>query len=983
MAMPGPVKRRKRASLVCNRCKRRKIKCDKKKPCSSCKKVDHPCAYESTWAPELQGPQSLGKQVDSRHYRAASNQNLMETISPEESVPDSVPGNMFPEVLLPFSQSTEEMVLLSKKKYDQLTSSKEHDATRGDFQAVIAPITVGNLGHQAFNANVGLVQTPLHDELTPGNIFYETQGAKQVRFEPHVTKLVKNDFLGVNPFQEYGETFSLLDSFTLTAVENPSQIDHNGAFSWRTLQKKDPWLIQLLQFIGDESFDQAKQSSLNDLSHVDPRAQALKMGSCENANQQKSSSKRFPSMLSSPQSQSESWLQSTDANALGLMLYEDDVEFNIRLIHQLRRMIPKRRTVWLLVRRYFCYLYPFAPYVDEYDFRQVISRIIGDESYEDLEIEISLKSKADIINISVLMVMIRFSYVSLFSNRVSANEVILNSDDPRLEELRFLFKNPVNLHCIEFGHRCLHQMLFQKIINIPLLQLTLFLRTYSYLAPEEGDDCNGSNSQIFNSLLVQIGYILGINRDPSHYPGSLNPRQAQFIRKMWTHLNVSDVFQGYRYGNPLSTNPSLSDTRLPIREENNENIFDKDLDHSVTRVLNFSDILSGGAMRNLIDLTLDVKNQVSLPHYTSLLNQIETSSGSVLGNLRDYLRPLEVQKNSYSYGKLVKCALLLSLNSFFLTNLSHLVAYYRDRQNVSLFSYYYKKMMFFCINEILPVIPAFVTKLEDIFGEGVSIWMNPLIIDALYRVNEVIISSITASSSYILREIQSPDHKTKLAEPEYFTHFQKLCKLVVLLEKLSKICIAAEAIMSNRYYFAWRVFKNHQKLMHALSDANFYRFTNSRPWSTAGPHNLNSLQLQDLIDLLKSNVLFLEKQIAENLKEFCVEHFLTKSSRVEAPSVLRTEPVERDGPLSLLDKSSAASHDSSATLGKKEATPSVSENTAPDIHNMFELDLFMLDDLDVFNNDEVDHLWSNMSNQRMQKQNGIDDLLWQGFDHFN
>lgn len=942
--------------------------------------MDHPCAYESTWAPELQGPRSLSESSESLNFQTADKQKLLKAIRPEEHSNDGMPGNMLADVLLSFSQSTEEMILLPKRKYDQLTYAKEHDATIDDFQAVIAPITVGNLGHQAFNANVGLVQTPLHDDQTPGNIFYETQGAQQVRFEPHVTKLVKNDFLGVNPFQEYGERLCLLDSFTLDYHGNPTRIDHNGAFSWRNLQKKDFWLMRLLEFVGDETVsEETRRTSFGNAAHEDAQTNINRAGLYDEEAQQKLPSKRIPSTFHSPQSQTQSWLQSTDANALGLMLYEDDVEFNIRLIQQLRQMIPKKRTVWLLVRRYFCYLYPFAPYVDEHDFRQVISRIIGQESFEDLEVEFCLKSKVDIINISVLLVMIRFSYVSLFSNRVSANEVILNSNDPKLEELRFLFKNPVNLHCIEFGHRCLHQMLFQKITNIPLLQLTLFLRTYSYLAPEEGDDCNGSNSQIFNSLLVQIAYILGINRDPTQYPGSVNPRQAQFIRKMWAHLNVSDVFQGYRYGNPISTNPSLGDTKLPFLEENNENIFDKELDRSVTRVLNFSDILSGGAMRNLIDLTLDVKSPVSLPHFTSLLNLIETSAGSVLGNLRDYLRPLEIQKASYSYGKLVKCALLLSLNSFFLTNLSHLVAYYRDKNNVSLFSYYYKKMIFFSINEILPVIPTFVTKLEEIFGEGVSVWMNPLIIDALYRVNEVIISSITASSSYILRERQLPNHQAKLTDPEYFTHFQKLCKLVVLLEKLSKICLVAESIMSNRYYFAWRVFKSHQKLMHALSDANFHRYASSKPWAAAGPHNLNSLQLQELIDILKTNVHFLERQIAENLKEFCVEQFLTKSSRVEVPSVLRTEQAEKENLQSSTTGQSTNSIASSA-LGKEEVASSISEDTSSDIQNMFELDLFMLDDFDVFNNDEIDHLWSHMSNQRMHKQNGIDDFLWQGFD---
>ncbi|PVH16940.1 uncharacterized protein CXQ87_004498 [Candidozyma duobushaemuli] len=164
---------------------------------------------------------------ESLNFQTADKQKLLKAIKPEEPN-DGLPGDMLADISSSFSQSTEEMILLPKRKYDQLTYAKEHDATIDDFQAVIAPITVGNSGHQAFNANVGLVQTPLHDGSTPGNIFYETQGAQQVRFEPHVTKLVKNDFLGVNPFQEYGELIT--SSFMMMRSEKGAPFyEYSGA----------------------------------------------------------------------------------------------------------------------------------------------------------------------------------------------------------------------------------------------------------------------------------------------------------------------------------------------------------------------------------------------------------------------------------------------------------------------------------------------------------------------------------------------------------------------------------------------------------------------------------------------------------------------------------------------------------------------------------------------------------------------------------
>lgn len=998
MAPSTPVKRRKRASLVCNRCKRRKIKCDKKKPCSSCSKVDHPCAYDSAWAPGLHLKSSAsGTQQSLQNDEISSEPTRSNGPKDASTSLTSLGPNI--DAGLSSPHPMEEMVFLSRKKFDQLANARDSTALIGDFEAIIAPITIGNEGHQAFNANAGLVKTQLHDREWPGRILFEALGARQVKFEPHVTKLVKNDFLGVNPFQEYNEKLSFLDQFALEPSTDEALWERNGVFAWRTLQKKDGWLLKLLEYVSRKesverrndiqstelpSLAKTPQSAHSTFSNDSTREAEERIGFLRsqrlNTERDKARDETASRSFLSENNLSGTLPQSTNANALGLMLYEDDIKFDIKLIQQMRMMIPKKRVVWLLIRRFFRVLYAFAPYLDEHDFRKVISRIIGNESFDDIDVDFQLDDRLDVIHISVLLVMIRFSYVSLFSNRVSANEVIMNSEDPKLQELRYLFKNPVNLNCIELSHRCLHQMLFLKITNVPLLQLTLFLRTYNYLAPEEGDGCNGSSSQLFNSLLVQMAYILGFNRDPSSFPGSICPRQSQLIRKIWAHLNVSDVFQGYRFGNPISTNPAFGDTKLPTDEKDNENIFDKELDHSVTRVLNFSDVLSGGAMRKLIDLTLHVKHPVYLPHFTSLVNLIESGADSVFGRLRDYLEPLELQNASYSYGKLVKCALLLSLNSFFITCLSHLLAFYRDQHNAALYAYYFKKILYFAISEILPVVPAFVTKLEDIFGEGVAVWMNPLIIDAIYRVNEVVITSIVKSNYYILKEKRSSDHDSKLADPDYFTHFQKLCEFVTLLEKFSKICIVAESIMSNRYYFAWRIFKSHQKFLQALNEPEFYRQAESAPETTTscGPQNLTSTQLQEIIDIFKGSMHFLEKQIAENLKEFCVEEFLTKSSRMDLPGVLRNEQeVTTTLRTDLAPETTHTSTDLMEPSKLVESLRASPGNISSDISNMLELDLFMLDDFDAFNNNEVDLLWLQMSNQKMQKHKEIDEFAWQ------
>ena len=40
------------------------------------------------------------------------------------------------------------------------------------------------------------------------------------------------------------------------------------------------------------------------------------------------------------------------------------------MVEQIKHTIPKKRVIWLLVKRFFRFLYPFFPFLDEVDFKR-------------------------------------------------------------------------------------------------------------------------------------------------------------------------------------------------------------------------------------------------------------------------------------------------------------------------------------------------------------------------------------------------------------------------------------------------------------------------------------------------------------------------------------------------------------------------------------------------------------------------------------
>lgn len=243
-----------------------------------------------------------------------------------------------------------------------------------------------------------------------------------------------------------------------------------------------------------------------------------------------------------------------------------------------------------------------------------------------------------------MLIIIRFTYLSLFSNRNGVNENNLKTNDPssKAQELKYLLSNPINIDVIHMAQLCLDQFELLRKTNLVVLQCALIMRLYHMFSPEDGDGADGGDSQIYSGMLIQMAYSMGLNREPDNFPEACNDEKVNNIgRKIWLFLALGDFNQAYSYGNPLCIDDKYVDTKLPYYKPGNENILDIELEKNVVSTFAyFSKFYE--KLKTILDLTLSVKDSIKMEKLTRLMSDFEKFTHLHYGTLNQFLYHLKM-----------------------------------------------------------------------------------------------------------------------------------------------------------------------------------------------------------------------------------------------------------------------------------------------------------------------------------------------------
>lgn len=514
----------KRLSKVCIHCKLKKIKCDRKKPCSQCKRFHVDCQYND-W--------------DSSYIKSEKMGHLK---------------FLFSKMVLSDPERIAKVPEVNKIKNDFSNKINEEKES-----AKLGASTSAREGAEHEKAGIDNNNFDRDDEINFLERFsyVHVKDYKRTNFGPfswmslisadrHLKKL-KDSILKSNNFLIFSgieKGFEIKRrSITSSSSDSSKVFDDVNDFRRRVIE--DGTLYDTLMFKNEE---QIKLKTVLDKEYL-----AAKLNP--------KTSEDFPN----------------------LEIQRHSYCINLSLL-----LMPPKRTVWVLVSFFFSSLYVFLPILDEADFTLSIERIIGKECYDDTRIrELRLNSSIDCIVFGMLLLIMRTTYCFILNNNDSflkQQGQHFNEETMRYLVLNPVYRNIVYIaeSCLkkfDLSKRV-------TIPVFQLAMILRFYRTYAPESNQGFDEYNSSPSiAALVQCAYSLGLNREPSRQASIPP---NKRLNHLFRKLWHHLVIEDLRQSFMSGCHVIINSMHYDTEIPFYEEGSSNVRDSKLEEQITHSFEIS-----------------------------------------------------------------------------------------------------------------------------------------------------------------------------------------------------------------------------------------------------------------------------------------------------------------------------------------------------------------------------------------------------------
>ncbi|KAK6465702.1 fungal transcriptional regulatory protein [Scheffersomyces coipomensis] len=929
------IKKRKRPSLVCESCKKKKIKCDKGQPCNQCIKsnITATCRYDSEGIAINNAAEQKSKALPyvasaknpiplfSRSNNAYKPIPRVEPLTSAQNRAKSINVSISEFNFLKQRLQQIEANMLNKEKsisppQPNQTNEMEFPQPTNSFNMLPPTPTpvvshLNSLGPQysnpppppqtsTFRSSIQLPPLQFNRSLSPQSSTVSQQLSKSSPFETGIKSSIvspgsalsiklnnatdSSSLIGIHPYANGTDYINFFDDYTSIHIKEPSRRINFGPFAWSSAMKKDAGLSILWDYVSDKNDDKTMTATVftqNEHEITAENTNVITTASSDGSELESTFKKRaletdgygdilpYNAILKArvDKNRQRSKLNE-NALPLGLTFYDGQIDRELQLIEKIKIILPEKKVIWKLIKRYFTWLYPFMPFMDEECFTMKMNNIIGPESDEHVKVaDVKIEKRLDLAYVGILLVILRLSYLTLFFNDNMKNESNLTTDDPspKAQELKYLLSNPININTIDVAELCLDQFQLLRKTSFPIFQLAFYLRLYHLYAPEDGDGADGGDSQVLNAILIQMAYSLGLNRDPDNFSDVLNDKKInQTGRKMWHFLVLSDLYQGYTFGNPININPMSYDTKVPVYEKGAENISDVVLDKFVTESY-FHCSKMNFHVRNILEMVLNVNQGANMAELCKSLDAFELMIDDQYGTLDDCLKPLGQQGLDHAnvFTRNFRTKYYLSLKTFCITIYYNFYLYY-ERKNVELAYFYLKKILLISATDIMP-------HYFDLLGNSEIICdfiINPVLEHIIHKSNQFNLALIIRVNFIIYHLKNQPEHMAKMSyDSKYSLYYKDLCRYSSCLTRSAEISIAAVSKISNRYYYAWRITKGHTYLLKTVTSMQFYDDNYAKAGNLCVP--LFTLeQMEEMIDICERMLLKLGK-VKSNAHKFC------------------------------------------------------------------------------------------------------------------
>lgn len=758
-------RKRNRLSIVCTFCKKRKVKCDKGEPCRTCIRYGNTdCVYESLGIDD-----SLKRE---REYESLQNE-----------------------------------IRILRARLEKLQDESDHFDTE------------------------------------PGHV-------EQFKSRPATKITLDNpfqDLLGQNPIAAHDDRTSFYKSEEFSIKTDKRKILRRSylPFDWVSLARSDNTLIHVANYIvraasvrkgaettGGKPVSEVEEEFLSknetidgkaDLEEYPLRTESVKSGSIFLPT--------LPQMTPGPTLASTTGtsprpricLMKQDLNKnglyLGYLFHEADLGQVKALCTRIELVLPNKKIIWKLLDRFFAKFYPFAPIFDQQDFTEWLVEIMGPQSDSEDQPVLQIKKKTDFSLLGCLLLMLRISYLSLFSNSYKNNvEAFSSSTDL---EIKYLLNHPVSLDSVTLSKECLNMFDLFTTASLSVFQLALMTRVYTFYAPEEGDGDRGTETSTFNGLLTNMAISLGLNRDPDIIFGtSMDPRAKNLNRKLWWVVYFLNMVQTLLMGSKMSIANSDFDTKYPTLDPSNSNCSNLKAEEAVVKI-NARKVSVHVIIDELLTHVLNVRGNSDMHAIGKSLSLLEKEVikgyGAMCTIIKDpYAFPSEFEKMSSARYFISASVLTMSIIFNFFN-------YYEKKNNMKLMAFYVKKLVVMIAYDLLPFCYEIFENGKTIFKEISDLALLPELIKAIHKSTLIFVSFYVRCKNDIYRRELAKDHVTAMANDlKYAESYRVLNQTANLLKEIATILKETLVDLSPRYFYAWRINKRLGPIFFAVMGKPLY-----------------------------------------------------------------------------------------------------------------------------------------------------------------
>lgn len=820
--------RKKRQMLVCTLCRERKVRCDRMLPCLSCvrHKTESSCTY--------------GRSSEEMAISGTG------TVAPESGIgggTNKIDGNMEIMGKKPASNPSLAVVIGAVKQRPGKMGHSGNSSNSGNSK---------NPGNSGYIGSIGSARSGSNGSIDPGPIGSSGYGSDYGRdnednqrhqdtvyLAPTTTADLLAQFksmksvIGVNPVSHGKDHINFYQNYSSVSF-NPNTLEeiNHGPFLWHSVVRVDPGLLQVWSFImnvkptttgtngitGFQSLAQGNESAQLQVIEKIKQHLLVKFGAANSA------------------------LCSQDV-PLGLTFNDPNSHLHdMELVDRLRGILPCRHIIWSHIDRFFLKIYPFYPYLDEQLFRGSLTRIIGACVYDNSRVEnLAAKGATDYALIGILCIVLRLSYLSLISNDRELN-IRMKSAHSTVSES--LLATPLGLEFVDLARQCLHHYQVLNRSNLTILQLLVYTRIYMELSPEDLEGPARDVYQLNNGVLLQMAYVIGLNREPDLMTDTLNNKRLNHVRrKLWIFIQFKGILNSLKFGSPFIASTMCTDTRFPFFNESNSNCSHPELDRYVE--LSFSpleELIT--LMSNVSGIILQVKEGTSMVELVQHVNRLECFVFQKLGTLRNCLESF-FEEGEKSVVPILLAQYHLPIHVFLISLHFRLFAYYESGRNNLLAFFYCKKILLLIAEEMLPFASVILEKEHPYFGYAAQLVINPQIEYFMHRS----VGFLGAWTARVGNQIMFTPGNVPCKEP-----FSKERFLLKAFGRLYKLCLLSILKINHRYCYAWRIGCTFSYILKCVVTEGFYLRLNE-----AGIQPLKTIiysddQMKDLTALMNHSL---------------------------------------------------------------------------------------------------------------------------------